>query len=399
MTARNSKILVIPSWYPPDGGYFFKEHSEAINQLGWKVDLLVTRMVGIRKVFKQGLSAIQGFKQKDENGLNVYRSVFLKFPGNEEINVRRRTKHIFNRFKRYEKLNGNPDLILAHSVTWAGYAAYLIHKQFQVPYIIVEHRSYFVWSTPEARNMVKPFYLPLFEKAYRNCSKLVLVSPSLLIGLKTLFNWIEEKTSIIPNMIREDMFLPSAGKRLSNPFVFFWAGRLEHVKGLDILLKSVKELKNRSVPPFSVRLAGRGSLTNELMQMAEDLNIKEQIVFLGRLSREAMQTEMQQANCFVLPTRYEAFGAVLIEAMATGLPVIATRSGGPDSIVTESCGLLVDPDDAPALADAMEHMINNYTAFSEERIRSQTLQLYGQSTVMKQYDSLFRNLLKNKIIQ
>ncbi len=57
-----------------------------------------------------------------------------------------------------------------------------------------------------------------------------------------------------------------------------------------------------------------------------------------------MQKEMQEANCFVLPTRYEAFGAVLIEAMATGLPVIATRSGGPDHIVTEENGLLIDPE-------------------------------------------------------
>ncbi len=52
--------------------------------------------------------------------------------------------------------------------------------------------------------------------------------------------WIEEKTMVIPNMIREDMFLPPDKPRKSDPFVFFWAGRLEHVKGIDLLLEAVQ---------------------------------------------------------------------------------------------------------------------------------------------------------------
>ncbi len=52
------RILIIPSWYPPDGGYFFKEHSEAILGTGWQVDVLVNRVVGIRKVLQHGRSAL-----------------------------------------------------------------------------------------------------------------------------------------------------------------------------------------------------------------------------------------------------------------------------------------------------------------------------------------------------
>ena len=69
--------------------------------------------------------------------------------------------------------------------------------------------------------MVKPFYLPFFEEAYRNCNSLVLVSESLMPGLTALMPWIEEKTMIIPNMIREDMFLPPEGPRAARSFCFF----------------------------------------------------------------------------------------------------------------------------------------------------------------------------------
>jgi hypothetical protein len=51
---EEKRILIIPSWYPPDGGYFFKEHSEALLKTGWRVDVLVNRLVGIRKLMQAG---------------------------------------------------------------------------------------------------------------------------------------------------------------------------------------------------------------------------------------------------------------------------------------------------------------------------------------------------------
>ena len=388
------RILIIPSWYPPDGGYFFKEHSEAILGTGWQVDVLVNRVVGIRKVLQHGRSAFGGYKVGSENGLRVIRSVYLKIPGSEERNIQRWSAGTARLYLRYEKEFGKPDLILTHSVTWAGFAASLIKKLYGIPYVVVEHRSFFVWSTEKARNMVKPYYLPFFEEAYRNCSRLVLVSGSLLTGLKELLPWIEEKTLTIPNMIREDMFLPPKVDRNREPFVFLWAGRLEHVKGVDLLIEAARILKERGVENFFIRLAGKGSLLSELENQAKEAGVSDVVTFLGRISREEMQKEMQMAACFVLPTRYEAFGAVLIEAMATGLPVIATRSGGPDSIVNSDNGILIDTENAEQLAGAMEDIMLRINEFYEQKIRKQTMDRYGQNSVMKQYNKLFLQLLK-----
>jgi len=390
---NEKRILIIPSWYPPDGGYFFREHSEAIQKMGWKVDVLVNRLVGIRKLIQVGSSALRPYRIVEEGALRVIRSSYLKLPGNEKLNIHGWARQSARIYRKYEKQFGKPELILAHSVTWAGYAAYLINRDHGVPYLIVEHRSFFVWSSEEARQMVKPYHLPLFRLAYGHCKNLVLVSDSLKKGIEALVPTVRKQSIVIPNMIREDQFVPPSGPRKSEPFVFLWAGRLEHVKGVDILLEAVKLLSGTSDRPFLVRLAGKGSLRSELEQQAEELGVNTDVSFLGRLSREDMLLEMQGANCFVLPTRYEAFGVVLIEAMATGLPVIATRSGGPDSIVTPENGMLIERDNAPELARAMQEMMARMDDFPAEEIRSRTLDRYGDTSVMEQYNQLFHQLL------
>jgi len=170
---EEKRILIIPSWYPPDGGYFFKEHSEALQKKGWQVDVLVNRLVGIRKLIRTGWSSLRPYRVGEENGLRVIRSSYLKVPGNEKYNILGWARQTARIYRRYEKQFGKPRLILAHSVTWAGYASYLLKQKYGIPFVIVEHRSFFVWSTDEARQMVKSYHVPLFELAYNNCEKLI----------------------------------------------------------------------------------------------------------------------------------------------------------------------------------------------------------------------------------
>lgn len=390
---NKKRILIIPSWYPPDGGYFFREHSEAIQKMGWQVDVLVNRLVGIRKLIQVGRSALRPYRVEDEGGLRVIRFSYLKVPGNEKYNIHGWARQSARIYKRYIKQFGEPDLILAHSVTWAGYAAYLIHQEHGVPYIIVEHRSFFVWTTPEARQLVKPFHIPLFTKAYTGCDKLVLVSESLRKGIESLVPSAIERSMVIPNMIRKDLFLPPSGPRKTDPFIFFWAGRLEHVKGVDLLLEAVNSLGERTDAAFKLRLAGKGSERETLEKQAASLGLSDRISFLGRISRKEMLREMQGANCFVLPSRYEAFGVVLIEAMATGLPVIATRSGGPGFIVNTENGLLIEKENVQKLTEAMQMMMENISSYSSGDVRKQTLQRFGDEAVMEHYRQLFLQLL------
>jgi glycosyltransferase involved in cell wall biosynthesis len=242
--------------------------------------------------------------------------------------------------------------------------------------------------------MVRPYYLPFFKRAYSRCRRLILVSESQKKGIDALVPFAMKRVQVIPNMIRADQFRPPSEARKADPFVFLWAGRLEHVKGIDLLLDAAKILADKSDRPFIIRLAGKGSRRRDLERQAKKLGLKDRILFLGRLSRDEILQELQGANCFVLPSRYEAFGVALIEAMATGLPVIATASGGPDLVVTRDNGLLIDRGDPRSLAWAMGRMMATITDYSSGLIRDSTLQVYGDAAVMKQYDQLLGQLLR-----
>ena len=386
--SQPKRLLVLPSWYPPDGGYFFKEHSEALKKTGLEVDVLVNRVVGVRKLGRLNQGGWSGFRVQDESGLRVIRSVYLKIPGNENLNIKRWSKQTLKLFNRYIREFGKPDIILAHSATWAGYVAGLINKKRGVPYIVTEHRSFFVRTTPESREMIRPFYIPYFREAYNRCKKLILVSSSMKKGILEFFPDLSDKISVIPNMVNTGYFNMPVSRRATDPFVFILAGRLAHVNGLYVLTESFMQLTTMMDRHLVLKILGKGEERNNLEEFIQTYGMNVKIEMLGRVSREQVLEELQQANCFVLPSRYEAFGVVLIEAMATGLPVIATRSGGPESIVDEKVGYLVQPDQVTELREAMAEMISNYDQFNQNAIRELVLENYSNEAVVKRYTDI-----------
>lgn len=386
------KILVIPSWYPPDGGYFFKEHSEALARAGCEIHVLVNRVIGIRRIGRIEKGKWLSPYTSNESGLVVLRSVYFKIPGNERINIKLWKWSTVRLFRKYYSLYGRPDIILAHSAIWAGLAAAGINKEYNIPYIITEHRSFFVFNRGDARRMVKSFYIPHLQEAYSLCRRLIIVSESMKSGLLELFPELVRKIEVIPNMVDGDYFNLPEQRRKKDPFVFLSAGRLSAVKGLDILISAFGELVKKTDHKVLLSIAGRGEMREQLEEQVRLSGLSENVKFLGRVSRDNMVKEMQGANCFVLSSSYEAFGVVLIEAMSTGLPVIATRSGGPESIIDEGCGFLIDPGSTADLAGAMLKMINEYHRFSHEAIRERVLQKYGSRLITGKYLDVFKHI-------
>jgi glycosyltransferase involved in cell wall biosynthesis len=392
------KVLVIPSWYPPDGGYFFKEHSEALARAGCEVNVLVNRVIGVRRIGRIGKGQWHRFNISTEDGLKVIRSIYWKIPGNEKLNIRFWVRSTVKLFYRYVRNFGLPDIILAHSALWAGLAAARIYKDTNVPYIITEHRSFFVWEQDDARKMVKSIYIPFLKEAYSLCQKLIIVSDSMKSGLLALFPELAGKIQVIPNMINGNYFKFPEKSRKDDPFIFLSAGRLAAVKGLDIMISAFKELINKTDRKVILRIAGRGEMRGQLEKQVQQNGLSGSVIFLGRVTRDEIIREMQEANCFILASRWEAFGVVLIEAMSTGLPVIATRSGGPAKIVDELCGYMVEPGNIEELKEAMLIMMSGYSRFNQPAIRERTLRYYGSEIISEKYMEVFKGILNYSVI-
>ena len=96
--------------------------------------------------------------------------------------------------------------------------------------------------------------------------------------------------------------------------------------------------------------------------------MNDKVELLGRLKRSEINKVYQTSHVFVLPSQSETFGVSYIEAMYTGLPVIATRCGGPESFVNESNGILVPVNDVEALAEAMRKMRQNYSDYNTRQV-------------------------------
>jgi glycogen(starch) synthase len=136
-------------------------------------------------------------------------------------------------------------------------------------------------------------------------------------------------------------------------------GRVVEKKGFDLLLRAYAALEPAE-RTADVVVAGEGPELGTLEALAVRLGIGEHVRFVGRLTREEVATAMSGATAFVMPSRVEPFGIVLLEAWRAGAPVVATRHGGPPDIVTDGVdGVLVDPYDTPAFARALGELLTD----------------------------------------
>jgi glycosyltransferase involved in cell wall biosynthesis len=172
-------------------------------------------------------------------------------------------------------------------------------------------------------------------------------------------------------------------------------GRLEHEKGMDLVIQAFSRLVNE-IPGASLRIVGKGPLEPQLREMASNINVADRIQFLGKLTPEQLLTELHQAKIMAVASRYEAFGVVFIEAMSTGLPVLAARSGGPETFVTEMTGKLVESDNVSDVYDGLKQIYNSYEAYDPVLIHNYVEDHFSREAVMRKYARLIQEICHDK---
>lgn len=148
--------------------------------------------------------------------------------------------------------------------------------------------------------------------------------------------------------------------------VFTGVGSFTHVKGFDILIKAFSRVAAEQ-DHVKLFLAGDGPEREHYRKLVYELGSGDRIIFSDGYQSD-VRPWLWGADYFVLPSRNEPFGIIVLEAMASGLPVIATKSGGPTEIITNGFeGICVDIESPEAIADAMKKMLNmDDTGYLEE---------------------------------
>lgn len=278
-------------------------------------------------------------------------------------------------FEHYVRKNGKPDLLHAHSIFNAGILAHEIHRQYAIPFFITEH------STAFARGLVSNQEIKMAKDVVAQSRKKFAVSNEFS---KLLSNMIPGSSpwEVMENLVNQKFLEKPIAKKNKSKFTF-----------INVAIATSKKCQLNIVDAFSRKfqqhrnvqliIAGDGPELPRLKQKVMSLGIESQVNFPGKISRDQVLQQMSESNSFVLSSRYETFGVVVIEALALGLPVVATRCGGPETILREQDGILVPVDDVENLAQAMESVYENYDQYNPAEIRQACKERFSEEAIAR----------------
>lgn len=284
------------------------------------------------------------------------------------------------------------DVIVAHLYGSSVYAS-LAGALLSVPVVSILHGQS---DVPDAERL-SSLKAAIVRKASR---KIIFVSERLQDELQPRLRLTPAKSAVIPNGVDTRVFRPSRDRSiraelgLSDDTTLIGAiGNVRQPKAYDVLLRAARTLVDRS-HKFHLVIAGDcdNALGRRLEQLKHDLGIERHVTFLGL--RADVSRVLNNLDVFVLSSHTEGFSIACIEAMACGVPVVATRSGGPEQILEGEAGLLVPTSDPESLALAIERIISSkelaatLAARGIDRVHEQ----YSLATMLSRYEALLERV-------
>ena len=378
-------IMFIPSWYSnvrnKVHGSFFKEQALELQKAGVKVTVAYNEVWPLTMLGK--IHEEKGLKYNVEDGLKTYRYKNYNYIPKNPLMFKVFNKRMEKLYKEIVKKEGAIDIIHAQSSLWGGISAAYIAEKYNIPLVITEH------SSVERGPYVKKSYIPFICDSYKKAQKVITVGNGLKNEIESLSG--RHDIEVIGNLVDLSKF--TIKKRIKNEkFIFFSLAFLEGEKGFDTLIKSfAKKFKDKEAVLY---IGGDGSQRSGLEALTVENGVKDQIIFLGALSRDDVAKWMNKCDCFVLPSRYETFGVVYIEALASGRPVIGALNGGAEDIINNLNGYLIPIDDIDILAEKMIEVYDNIESYDEEEIRIDCLKRFSPKVIVNKIISVYKEVLK-----
>jgi len=384
---------VLPSTFELTQAQILSRHfSVAIVSVRAGVSFTRTAKALVRRMM--GSKADGQVRKHSIEGVTVFEGIGYRFPGphTPEAELKAWVAVGMRAVSAAERsMEGDGPLVVhAHGrFLYGGALALEAKKKYGYPYVYTDHSTFY------QRGIAPVSLKPVLGQVIDGASRVTMVSRSLLGHVESYLGRRLPQAMILPNVL--DLLFESplpVRKDRGGEFVFVNVASLDHKKGLDILIRAfAKAFRGRS----SVRLylCGDGPLAGQLKALAAELGVGETVVFRGRLAKAEVVKILDGADFFVLPSRMETFGVVVIEALARGVPVIATRSGGPEYIVEESTGLLVEPEDEGQLVGALVGAYEGRLVVkSAAEIRATALRRYGSDEFLKNMIQLYNSVVQ-----
>lgn len=386
MASHQRKILMFNHEFPPIGGgggqvsYFLGKHYAAA---GHDVHLITSQFRDCAKT-------------EEIAGIHVHRVRALRKNPNvcavHEMLTYSVSSSIYGlRFAKKFK----PDIVQVFFGIPAGGGAYLLQKFNNVPYVV------FLGGRDVPRpNPDPPYYRwlymllkPIIRTIWDNAAAVVACSD----GLRELAHTTDTnlKIDVIPDGL--DLASFESTQRKANPKTVrcLAIGRLIPRKGFQFLIRALPQILDKVQHNFEIEIVGDGPYREELIGLAENLGVTSYVRFTGTVPYSELPRKYREADIFILPSLAEGMPLVVLEAMGTGLPIIASRVQGIDELVAENVnGALFDAGDVNGLANCLIKLINTGEKRVEMgKVSTEKVKPYDWKNIANTYLALYEDIL------
>ena len=383
MNKERKHIVFLARWYPhrydPMFGLFVQRHAEAAALFNDITVVYCQQTTDNR----QQTSSKEKFEivRTNENNVDTIR-VYYKKPENKILSLIR----FYRANMMALKLCRKPDLIHVHILTRLGVIAWIQKILHKTPYIITEH-----WSRYLPGNDFGGFLRKLFTKiVVRNAETVTTVTENLAIAMRN-HGLKNDKYVVLPNVVNLDMF--HINKKNTDatshvPTIIHISCFEDKSKNISGLLESLKIIDDKGID-FKCKLIGEGMDLNLMKEKAKELQLINKVSFTGLLQGQALADELSSGDFLVLSSNYENMPVVILEALASGLPVVSTNVGGIKEMIDDTKGILVEPRNKEALTEAMMKMIETHKNYDANYLRNSVIEKYGYESVGRFLDSIY----------
>lgn len=389
------KILWLVSWYPnetdPFTGDFIKRQAEAVSALQ------PLKIIFVGKKTRNSVADQTDLPVQDNNVESLQEFILYdptienSIPGSKIVSLYRYFKKHLGIIRLLKKYGELPDLIHVHVTMKAGLVALYLKWKYKIPYVLTEHWTGYY---PEAK-------YSLFKKSYffRYCTKLILKKADRFLPVsKSLGNlvnryWAHIPFQIIPNCVNTRLFFHYTGGFIHG-FRFIHISSLTYPKNPEGIIRAFIKLLKLGVRADLVLV---GPLNPSLTEFISASGLApDSIHCTGEVSYEQVGIELRNSSALVMFSHYENMPCVILEALCSGVPVIATLVGGIPEVVHKENGILINPGDEDALTGAMTEMIREYQEYDKDKISAEAAAQFSYKTIGEQITGVYDSVLDKK---
>jgi len=356
-------------------GIFEFDQAKALVAAGHDVVVLSVDLRSIRRRRKWGL------RSYERDGVRVEEINIPVGAVPKPLMIRIGTSALRKLLKRAISKFGEPDIVHSHFYDISYMTLNALDGKYK--HAITEHSSY-INSYLSDKEIYK------YGEMYRKADLVIAVSRSLC---KRMYEIFGISPLCINNIVDTDVFKVKASSvnKSQKPFRFVSVANLVPQKRIDLVVSALSELV-KAGKPANLIIVGDGQMRASIEAQIEELGLGKHVRMIGKVDREEICKQLSDSDCFVLASQSETFGVSYIEAIASGLPVIASKCGGPEDFVNEENGILIEKDNLEELVKAMLFMYENARCYDHKKISMDISERFCAEMISKEIINAYASI-------